>query len=203
MQSTIIKLNQQISLTNFGPFKLRELEFDVCRIANNHNGESDSRLDEKRRQVPQEEAPAPPQSAQPSPLRPFQELRDMTHEGQVFSMEQCRNLYFHSIEVNNDLIESFEMYSMQILNQPESAAEIRSRQSEQAAYYENIIKNIDIVLQLDQVARIHEGLHRYPHQGMYCLKLNWRMIILDLFYRQLMVMQTSQTRTCRSYTWNL
>ena len=44
-----------------------------------------------------------------------------------------------------------------MLNQPESAAEIRSRQSEQAAYFENIIKNINIVLQLDQVACIHEG----------------------------------------------
>ena len=54
------------------------------------------------------------------------------------------------------------MYSTQILNQPESAAEIRSRQSEQPAYYENIIKNIDIVLQLDHVAHIHEGLPQVP-----------------------------------------
>ena len=54
------------------------------------------------------------------------------------------------------------MYSMQILNQLESAAEIRIRQSEQDAYYKNIIKNIDIVLQLDQVAHIHEGLPQGP-----------------------------------------
>ena len=112
--------------------------------------------------MPQEEAPAPPQSAQPRPLRPFHELMDMTDEQEVFSMEQCTNLYFHCIEVINDLIESFQMYSMQILNQLESAAEIRSRQSEQASYYENIIKNIDIVLQLDQVACIHEGLPQLP-----------------------------------------
>ena len=51
---------------------------------------------------------------------------------------------------------------MQILNQTESVAEIRSRQSEQAAYYENIIKNIDIVLQLDQVAHIQDGLPQVP-----------------------------------------
>ena len=107
----------------FSPFNPRELEFNVCRIAHHHNSEDDSRLNEKRRQVPQEEAPAPPQSAQLRPLRSFHELRDMTHEGQVFS-----------IEVINDLIESFQMYSMQILNQPESAAEIRSRQSEQTAF---------------------------------------------------------------------
>ena len=135
---------------------------------------NDSRLDEKRRLVPQEEATAPQQPAQPRTLRSFLELRDMTHEGQIFSMDQCTNLYFHHCaEVINDLIESFQMYSMQILNQPESAAEIRSRQSEQASYYENIIKNIDIVLQLDQIAHIHERVyHRYPHQGMYHLKLN-------------------------------
>ena len=83
-------------------------------------------------------------------------------EGQAFSMEQCTNLYFHCVEVINDLIESFKMYSTEILNQLESAAEIISRQSEQTAYYEDIIKNIDIVLQLDQVACIHEGLPQVP-----------------------------------------
>ena len=146
----------------FSPFNLKELEFDVCRIRHHHNGENDSRVDEDRRQVPQEEAPAPPQSAQQWTLRPFLELRDMTHDGQVFSMEQCSNLYFYHIEVINDLIESFQMYSMQILNQPETAAEIRSRQSEQAKYYENIIENIGIVLQLDQVAHLHKGLPQVP-----------------------------------------
>ena len=32
----------------------------------------------------------------------------------------------------------------------------------QAAYYEKIIRNIDIVLQTDQVAFIHEGLPQIP-----------------------------------------
>ena len=53
-----------------------------------NNGKNDSRLDEERMQVPQEEAPAPPQSDQPRPQRPFHELRDMIHEGKVFSIEQ-------------------------------------------------------------------------------------------------------------------
>ena len=162
MQSTIIKLNQQISLAISVHLISGSWNSMYAGLQTITTGEDDSRLDEERRQVPQEEAPAPPQSAQPRPLRPFHELRDMTHEGQVFSMEQHTNLYFHHVEVINDLIESFQMYSMQILNQLESAAEIRSRQSEQAAYYENIIKNIDIVLQLDQVACIHEGLPQVP-----------------------------------------
>ena len=61
--------------------------------------------DKERRLVPQEEAVAPPQLSQLRPLRPFHELRDMTHEEKVFSMEQHINLYFHHIEVINDLIE--------------------------------------------------------------------------------------------------
>ena len=93
MQSIIIKLNQQISFAIFSPFNLRELEFGVCGIADHHNGENDFRLDEERRQVPQEEAPALPQSAQPRTLRPFLELRYMTHEGQVFSMRQHTNIF--------------------------------------------------------------------------------------------------------------
>ena len=31
----------------FSPFNHRELEFDVCRIADCHNSENDSRLDEE------------------------------------------------------------------------------------------------------------------------------------------------------------
>ena len=57
----------------YGPFNLKELEFNVCRIADHHSGEDDSRLNDDRRWV----NPNPPsqlQSAQPRPLRPFNEL---------------------------------------------------------------------------------------------------------------------------------
>ena len=50
------------------------------------------------------------------------------------------------------------MHSTQILHHPESASEYRSKQAEQALYYEKIIRNIDIVLQMNQVCHIHEGL---------------------------------------------
>ena len=86
----------------------------------------------------------------------------MVHDGQVFSMDQCTNLYFHCVEVINDLVESFQMYSTHINNHPESAAEYRAKQTEQALYYEKIIRNINIVLQMDQVAHIHEGLPQVP-----------------------------------------
>ena len=119
----------------FGPFNLKELEFDVCRIADCHNNEEDSRLDDERRQMTQS-APAPVQSAQPRSLWPFHDLKDMVHNGQVFSMEQCTNLYFLHVEVINDLVESFQMYSTHIINHPQSAAEYRSKQAEQALYYE-------------------------------------------------------------------
>ena len=103
--------------------------------------------------------------SKPDHCEPFHELKDMVHNGQVFRMEQCTNLYFlhfEGIEVINDLVESFQMYSTHIINQPQSAAEYRSKQTEQASYYEKIIRNIDIVLQMDQVACIHEGLPQVP-----------------------------------------
>ena len=34
----------------FSPFNLKELGFNVCRVADHHNSEDDSRLDDKRRQ---------------------------------------------------------------------------------------------------------------------------------------------------------
>ena len=48
---------------HFSPFNLKELEFNVCRIADHHNGEDDSRLDNKRRQMAQN-IPGPQQLSQ-------------------------------------------------------------------------------------------------------------------------------------------
>ena len=98
----------------FSPFDLKELEFDVCRIADHHNDINDSNLDSDRRQVSQD-VPAPVQHTQ---LRPFHEMKDLVHGGHVFSMEQCTNLYFNHVKVINNLIESFQMYSRHILNKP-------------------------------------------------------------------------------------
>ena len=33
---------------HFGPFDLKELEFDVCRISDHHNSDNDSRLERRR-----------------------------------------------------------------------------------------------------------------------------------------------------------
>ena len=99
-------------------------------------------------------ASAPLQSAQPRPLRPFNELRNMTHDGQVFSVEQHTNLYFHYVKVINDLVESFQMYATHMYYHPDSTAKYKPRQSEQAANYK-IIRYIDVVQQIDQVAHIH------------------------------------------------
>ena len=86
----------------------------------------------------------------------------MVHDGQIFSTEQCTDLYFKHVEVINDLVESFQMYSTHILNHPEATANYRSKQSEQASYYEKVIRNIDIVLEMDQVSHICEGLPQVP-----------------------------------------
>ena len=71
-------------------------------------------------------------------------------------------IYFKCVEIINDLVESFQLYPTHILNHPEATADYRSKQSEQALHYEKIIRNINIVLQMDQVCCIHEGLPQVP-----------------------------------------
>ena len=142
----------------FSPFDLKELEFNVCRIADHHNDINNSNLDNDRRQVSQDVQAL----VQPTQLRPFHELKDMVHDGKVFSTEQHTNLYFDYVKVINDLVESFQLYSAHILTNPLSAPEYRIKQSEQASYYEGIIRNIDVVLQMDQVHHVHEGLPQVP-----------------------------------------
>ena len=112
-------------------------------------------------------APAPIHSAQPRSLWPFHDLKDTVYNGQVFSMEQCINLYFICIEVINDLVESFQMYSTHIINHPQSTAEYRSKQAEQALYYEKVVRNINLVLQMDQVALFTRVYLKCHHPGMY------------------------------------
>lgn len=86
----------------------------------------------------------------------------MIHEGKVFNPEQCTNLYFGCVEVINDLVESFQAYSTLIMNQPELAGEYSSKQREQASYYKKVFRNIDVVLQMDQVHCIHKGQPQLP-----------------------------------------
>ena len=157
----ITALNPQISLDILIRLISKSWESDVCRIADCHNNIDDSRLDDDRRHVPQE-VPALQESVQHRQLRPFHELKDMVHDGQVFSMEQCTNLYFDHTEVINNLVESFQMYYKHILNNPLSAPKYRTKQSEQASYYKKIIRNIDVVLQMDQVHCVCEGLRQVP-----------------------------------------
>ena len=137
-----------------------------------------------------QDIPAPKQPSQLRTLLTFHELRDMVHNGQVFSTEQCTNLYFSCIEVINDLVESFQMYSTHIHNHLESAANYRSKQSEQVLYYEKVIRNIDILLQMDQVSCIHEGLPQVPSPIYVQTQDKLENEILDLFYSQLMEMRT-------------
>ena len=84
----------------FSPFNLKELEFDVCRVADHNNNVNDYRLDDERRHMTQN-IPTHLKMSQPRTLQPFHELRYMVHDGQVFSTEQCTDLYFKCVEVYN------------------------------------------------------------------------------------------------------
>ena len=157
VQFMIIALNPQISLDvsvhlTSKSWSLMFVGLQIAITTSMTLGDND------RRQVSQD-VPAPVQHTQ---LRPFHELKDMVHDGQVFSMEKCTIMYFDHVEVINDLVESFQLYSAHILSNPLSAPKYRIKQSEQASYYEGIIRNINVVLQMDQVHHVHEGLPQVP-----------------------------------------
>ena len=80
------------------------------------------------------------------------------------------------------------MYSTHIMNYPLSALEYRAKQSEQASYYEKIIRNINVVLQMDQVYHVCEGLPQVPSPRY--VPGNLKMIISELSYIQPREMQT-------------
>ena len=71
-------------------------------------------------------------------------------------------MYFHCVEVINNLVEYFQLHSAHILSNPLSAPKYRIKQLEQASYYEGIIRNINVVLQMDQIHCVHEGLLQVP-----------------------------------------
>ena len=146
---------------NFCPFDLEELELKVCKITDCCEGEDDSRLNDDRRQVTQS-APSPQQPSQPKELCPFNELKKLIHDVKVFTTEQCTKLYFSHVERINDLVESYQAYSNLMASQPDVAGEYAVKRAEQVAYYEKILRNVNIVLQMDQVHYIHEGLSQLP-----------------------------------------
>ena len=47
----------------------------------------------------------------------------MVHDGKIFMAEQHTKLYFSHVEIITELVESLQVYSNLIINQPELAGE--------------------------------------------------------------------------------
>ena len=78
-------------------------------------------------------------------------------------MEQHSKLYFSCVEIINDLVEPYQAYSNLMASQPNLEGEYAVKRAEQASYYENILRNVDVALQMDQVHHICEGLPQLPN----------------------------------------
>ena len=94
-------------------------------------------------------------------------------------------------------LESFQMYSTHMYYHPDSIAVYRPKQEEQTLFYKKIVRDIDTVLQMDQVVCIWEGLPQVPSPRYIPTWDELKMIILDLSCNQPMEMQMSQTRKCK------
>ena len=141
--------------------KSNTLELKVCKIMDCCKDEDDSRLDDDRRQVTQN-TPSPQQSSQPKELHSFNELKELVHDGKIFTTGQHTKLYFSHVEIIIDLVESYQAYSNLIAKQPNLLGEYAVKKAEQASYYEKILRDLDIVLEMDQVYHTHEGLPQLP-----------------------------------------
>ena len=195
VQSTKITLNPQITLRVISPFNLKELEFHVCRIADHHNGRGwflgwmmtgdGSALNAAFLSYSQ----PTPDLAETIP----HELWDMVQDGHVFSMEQHTNLYFHHVEVINDLVESFQMYATYMYYHPDSAAGIQAQTGRtNIILWENNQKYWHSTTDGPGSPCIHEGLPQVPSPRYIAYTgTNLKMIILDLFCSQPMEMQMS------------
>ena len=92
----------------------------------------------------------------------FNELEELIHEGKVYTTEQHSKLYFSHVEIINDLVESYQAYWNLMASQPNLEGECAVKRAEQASYYDKIFRNVDVVLQMDQVHHIHEELPQLP-----------------------------------------
>lgn len=122
----------------------------MCKLADFLQGLDDFRLVEGRRIVPQEnnfiQYPT-----MPKVFKKFENLRNLRHNGQVFSVTQRSQLYMDRVDVIIEMIDTFQVFSRRINFNPEMENEYAVHRLDYTLNYNEIIHNIDIVLQEDQV----------------------------------------------------
>ena len=162
--------NEHIESTGFCgsecAFDLQELEFHICDLADQRNGEEDTgSIAEERRasQGPHHQTPDAPPSPGP-PMIPdgfpmYEEWENLAHQGLSFSISYRQQIYEGHSEIITTLIDCFSELNKHTKSYPETELECHHEKTRHFSYYSWLIQHIDNVLQDDNIFRCNNDLH--------------------------------------------
>ena len=148
-------------------FDLQELEFHICDLADQRNGEDDSVAEERRStQAPQHQTPdAPPSPGPPTipdnfPM--YENWENFTHQGESFTISYRQQIYEAHSEIITTLIDCFSELNKYTSSHPETELACHQEKTHHFSYYSWLIQHIDNVLQEDNIFRRGKELLELP-----------------------------------------
>ena len=150
-------------------FDLQELEFHICDLADQRNGEEDTRSIAEERwttHIPQHQTPDAPPSPGP-PMIPdnfpmYEEWEHLTHQGVSFTMSYRQQIYEGRSEIITTLIDCFSELNKHTRAHPETELVCHQEKTRHFSYYSWLIQHIDNILQEDNIFRCNNELPELP-----------------------------------------
>ena len=148
-------------------FDLQELEFHICDLADQRNGEDDSIAEERwSTQAPQHQTPdAPPSPGPPTipdnfPM--YENWENFAHQGESFTISYRQQIYEARSEIITTLIDCFSELNKYTSSHPETELVCHQEKTCHFSYYSWLIQHIDNVLQEDNIFRHSKELPELP-----------------------------------------
>ena len=134
-------------------FDLQELEFHICDLVDQRDGEDTGSVAEERQttQSPQHQTPDAPPSPGP-PMIPdnfpmYEEWENLTHQGVSFTISYRQQIYEGRSEIITTLIDCFSELNKHTRSHPETELACHQEKTRHFSYYSWLIQHIDNVLQ--------------------------------------------------------
>ena len=149
-------------------FDLQELEFHICDLADQRNGEDTESIAEARwtTQASQPQTPdAPPSPGPPTipddfPM--YEEWENLTHQGVAFTILYRQQIYDVHSEIITTLINCFSELNKHMRSHPETELACHQEKTRHFSYYSWLIQDIDNILQEDNIFRCSNKLPELP-----------------------------------------
>ena len=150
-------------------FNLQELEFNICELADQRNGEDDNMSIAVERQTthdPQPQTPEAPPSPEP-PMIPadfqmYEEWENLTHKGEIFTVAYRQQIYEIRSEIITTLIDCFSELNKHAKAYPKTELVCHHEKTHHFSYYSWLVQHIDNILQEDNVFRCSKELPKLP-----------------------------------------